>query len=110
MILPPHIAKDITHYKSNYKYGTDKNYNNTCDDIYTVYFSKEKTFLGFRYRKEWERIYKFSRRKGDGGRWEIRSGSAEFLTQMNKIQSNKWVSISPELYERIQKDHPEYLL
>ena len=109
MILPPHIAKYVTHFKIDYNHDIDKNHNNICNDIYVVYFSKLKSFFGFKYRKEWNEEYKFARISVKKA-WQMSESSTEFRDQMNLIQQNNWTLISPETYKKIQKDHPEYLL
>ncbi len=109
MILPPHIAKNITHFQIDYRYGHDKDYNSTCDDVYIVYFSRELSFLWMKYRKEWQKTYKFSRVKNSDG-WVKTPGSEEFFAQLDEIQNNTWCKVPPEIYELIKVTYPEYFL
>ncbi len=109
MILPPHKMKDFTHYIADYEYGTDKNYNNTCHDIIELFYSKEKTFLWMKYRKDWSVKYKFSR-INKASNWEISKGAQNFINQLSKAQSEQWTCIDPKVYNKIKTEHPEYLL
>ena len=113
MILPPHQAKNVTHFQTDHVYGVDKQYNSTCHDVYTVHFSKMKSFLGFKifeYRKEWKKDYKFTRTRTDDNDWKITPDSSEFSKQMKMIQDDQWVAFDPDVYNKIVEEHPEYFL
>ena len=109
MLLPPHELEYFTHFKTDFKYGTDKESNSTCYDIITLYYSKEKTFLWMKYRKSWSKTYKFQKIMKKS-KWSLMSGTESFVNQLIKIQDNQWTSIDPKVYEKIKAKCPEYFL
>ena len=100
MILPPRKLKNYSHHIVDFTNGPYEAY----DTVIITYFKK---FLGFGYEKK--EMHKFTRSlKGDN--WVMKTSCAELDIQLTKLAKGKWKCVSAEVFAKIEKDHPEYLL
>ena len=109
MLLPQHELDNFSYFGADHKFGIDQHYNTTCDDIIVITYSKMKSFLGFKYRKEWHKKHIISRFTKDG-MWHQNLSASALIAQLQQYEANNWNYIQPELYKRLSNLHPEMFL
>ena len=110
MILPKHELKHFSYFIETHKFGQDKNYRDTCHDIIKIYYSQPKSFLNFKYRKEWSREYKILRRRTADGKWGQADSARTLLEQLHKVEQSNWTFVEPIVYNKLCTLHPELFL
>lgn len=109
MLLPQHELDHFSYFKTDYKWGTDKGYNTTCHDEISIFYSKEKSFLGYKYRKEWRRIHSLTRVNGEGG-WSQSKSTSALIAQLQLYESNNWNYVDKKTYDTLTEKFPEMFL
>ena len=109
MLLPQHELDYFSYFKTDYKYGTDKKYNTTCHDEIIIFYSEQKSFLGYKYRKEWRRIHLLARYKNVDG-WGMRKGTEALIAQLQQYEANNWNYVDKKTYNTLTEKFPEMFL